>query len=88
MLSDPGLALGRAMGVLTGPSEEARAAQLDLGLDLTEVNADATVTVPMPTVAIVDDGLAIHWIDAHPDYSTRTEPAQILAVLDSLGGAA
>jgi peroxiredoxin len=86
VLSDPGLALGRAMGVLTGPSSEARAAQLELGLDLTDVNADGTVTVPMPTVAIVDDRLAIHWIDVHPDYSTRTEPVEILAVLDTLGG--
>lgn len=88
VLSDPGLVLGRAMGVLTGPSEEARAAQLDLGLDLTEVNADGTVALPMPTVAIVDGGLAIHWIDTHPDYSTRTEPAEILAALDTLGGTA
>ena len=88
VLSDPGLVLGRAMGVLTGPSEEARAAQLELGLDLTDVNADGTVTLPMPTVAIVDGGLAIHWIDTHPDYSTRTEPAEILAALDTLAGGA
>jgi peroxiredoxin len=88
VLSDPGLTLGRAMGVLTGPSEEAREAQLELGLDLTEVNADGTVTLPMPTVAIVDGGLAIHWIDTHPDYSTRTEPAEILAVLGTLEGGA
>jgi peroxiredoxin len=83
VLSDPGLALGRAMGVLTGPSEEAREAQLELGLDLTDVNADETATLPMPTVAIVDEGLAIRWIDAHPDYTTRTEPAEILAGLDT-----
>lgn len=88
VLSDPGLVLGRAMGVLTGPSEEALAAQLELGLDLTDVNADGTVTLPMPTVAIVDAGLAIHWIDTHPDYSTRTEPAEILAVLETLGDTA
>jgi hypothetical protein len=40
----------------------------------------------MPTVAIVDAGLVIRWIDVHPDYSTRTEPAEVLAALDHLEG--
>jgi peroxiredoxin len=82
VLSDPGLAIARALGILTEPTEEARAAQVELGLDLAEVNADGTATLPMPTVAIVDADLAIRWIDVHLDYTTRTEPAQILAALD------
>jgi peroxiredoxin len=86
VLSDPGLAVARAIGVLTQPTEEALAAQIDLGLDLGEVNADGTVAVPMPTVAIVDGGLTIRWIDVHPDYTTRTEPDEILAALDRLEG--
>jgi len=88
VLSDPGLVLGGALGVLTEPGEEALAAQRGLGLDLTEVNADGTATLPMPTVVIVDADRAIHWIDVHRDYSTRTEPEQILAVLDTLGAGA
>jgi peroxiredoxin len=86
VLSDPGLAVARAAGVLTEPTAEARAAQLELGLDLTVVNADGTAALPMPTVAIVDAGLVIRWIDVHPDYSTRTEPAEVLAALDRLEG--
>jgi len=39
----------------------------------------------MPTVVMVDAGHVVRWIDVHPDYSTRTEPAQILAALDQLG---
>jgi peroxiredoxin len=85
VLSDPGLVTARALGILTEPTEEARAAQSELGLDLTEVNADGTPMLPMPTVAIVDSDLTIRWIDVHPDYTTRTEPAQIVAALDSLG---
>ena len=85
VLSDPGLVTARALDILTEPTEEARAAQLNLGLDLTEVNADGTAILPMPTVVIVDADLAIRWIDVHPDYTTRTEPAQILAALDGLG---
>jgi peroxiredoxin len=85
VLSDPGNSVARGMGILTRPSDEARAAQLELGLDLTAVNADGTISVPMPTVAILDGDHVLRWIDVHPDYSTRTEPAQILGTLDQLG---
>ena len=56
-----------------------------LGLDLTAVNADGTTGLPMPTVAILDAGHILRWIDVHADYSTRTEPAQVLRALDHLG---
>ena len=85
VLSDPGNSVARGLGILTRPSDEARAAQLELGLDLTAVNADGTTGVPMPTVAILDGGHVLRWIDVHPDYSTRTEPAQVLSALDQLG---
>jgi peroxiredoxin len=85
VLSDPGNGIARTLGILTKPSDEARAAQLELGLDLTAVNADGTTGVPMPTVAILDAGHVLRWIDVHPDYSTRTEPAQVLSALDQLG---
>ena len=85
VLSDPGNSVARGLGILTQPSDEARAAQLELGLDLTAVNADGTISVPMPTVAILDGDHVLRWIDVHPDYSTRTEPAQILGALDQLG---
>ena len=84
VLSDPGNQLAAALGVLTAPSAAARAAQASLGLDLTDVNADATASLPMPTVVILDTTAAIRWIDVHPDYRTRTEPAQILDALDVL----
>jgi peroxiredoxin len=84
VLSDPGNSVARGLGILTQPSDEARAAQLELGLDLTAVNADGTIGVPMPTVAILDAGHVLRWIDVHPDYSTRTESWQILGALDQL----
>jgi peroxiredoxin len=86
VLSDPGNRIARDLGILTQPSDEARAAQLQLlGLDLTAVNADGTTGVPMPAVAILDAGHVLRWIDVHPDYTTRTEPAQVIAALDQLG---
>jgi peroxiredoxin len=85
VLSDPGNVLAGGLGILTGPSDEARAAQLQLGLDLTRVNADATVTLPMPATMILDARHVLRWIDVHPDYSTRSEPRQILDALDRAG---
>ena len=85
VVSDPGNTIARGLGILTQPSDEARAAQLQLGLDLTTVNADGTIALPMPTVVIADASHVIRWIDIHLDYSTRTEAAQILSALDQLG---
>jgi peroxiredoxin len=86
VVSDPGNVIAGRLGILTGPSQEARAAQLQLGLDLTSVNADGTVTVPMPATVILDAARTVRWIDVHPDYSTRTEPRQVIDALNRLAG--
>ena len=86
VVSDPGNAVARALGVLTAPSDDVREAQLDGGLDLTQVNADATTELPMPTTVVVDAAGVIRWIDVHPDYSSRSEPAEIVAAVDGLPG--
>ena len=53
---------------------------------MTTVNADSTIALPMPTVAITDPDHTLRWIDVHPDYSTRAkDPAQVLGALDRLG---
>jgi peroxiredoxin len=82
VVCDPGNVIARRLGILTQPSPQARAAQLQLGLDLTSVNADGTVTLPMPAAVILDASRTVRWIDAHPDYTSRTEPQQILDALD------
>lgn len=84
VLSDPGSALGRAAGIMTRPADEALAAQLQLGLDLASVNADGTPAIPMPATLILDRGRTVRWVDVHPNYSTRSEPDEILAALDVL----
>jgi peroxiredoxin len=83
VLSDPENRIASALGVLTGPSPQARAAQLELGLDLRAMNADGTTALPMPTVVILDPDRTIRWIDVRPDYSTRPTPRAILAALDN-----
>ena len=78
VLSDPGNQIAGPLGILTAPSDGTRAAQLQLGLDLTQVNADGTTALPMPAVVIADADGVIRWIDVHLDYTTRTEPGQVL----------
>jgi peroxiredoxin len=84
VVSDPGNVIAGRLGILTRPSPEARAAQLQLGLDLASVNADGTVTLPMPATVILDAARTVRWIDVHPDYTTRTEPQQVIGALDHL----
>ena len=84
VLSDPGNALAAGLGILTAPSAAAVAAQGKLGLDVAEVNADGTRTLPMPTAVVVDAAGVIGWIDVHPDYTTRSDVGQILAAVDAV----
>jgi peroxiredoxin len=84
VLSDPGNQVAAALGVLTAPSDDAGAAQRSLGLDLSEANADGTNGLPMPTVLIVDSSGIIRWIDVHPNYTARTEVADIVDALSAL----
>ena len=83
VLSDPGNMLARHLGILTAPSPEVRAAQLQLGLDLVSVNADSSTALPMPTTIILDGCHVLQWIDVHPDYTTRSEADDIVAALDA-----
>jgi peroxiredoxin len=84
VVSDPGNQIAAALGIVTAPTKGARDAQHTLGLDLAEFNADGTYGLPMPTVLILDRDGVIRWIDVHPNYTTRTESADILAALTVL----
>lgn len=86
VLSDPGNTVAGALGVTLEPGDDVLAAQRELGLDLSRVNADASATIPMPTTLVVDAGGTIRWIDVHPDYTTRSEVADILPALDEVLG--
>jgi peroxiredoxin len=83
VLSDPGNRIASGLGVLTAPSPEVAAMQVELGLDLTALNADGTRGLPMPTTVLLDRDGTVRWIDVHPDYSGRTEPADVLRAIEA-----
>jgi peroxiredoxin len=81
VLSDPGNQVGGRLGILSAQSDDMRAARATLGVNVADTNADGTDMLPMPAVVIVDAAGTIRWIDVHPNYTIRTEPAEILAAL-------
>jgi peroxiredoxin len=81
VLSDPGSRLARSIGIAFEQAEEVLAAQRRLGLDLAHVNEEGSTLLPMPTVLIVDPNRTVRFAEVHPDYTARTEVADIAAAL-------
>ena len=84
VLSDPGARLADQIGIAFDQADEVLAAQHNLGLDLTKVNAEGAVRLPRPTVLIVDRDHVVRFVDVEPDYTARTEVADIIAALNEL----
>ena len=84
VLSDPGNQIAGKLGILMPNDEEVLTAQRSLGLDVAAVNADGTATLPLPTTVVLDADGVIRWIDVHPNFTTRSEPSDILAALDRI----
>lgn len=81
VLSDASNAFVRALGIVTEPSASARVAHTELGFDVADSNADATASIPFPTVLIIDADGTVRFADVHVDYTTRTEVPVILDAL-------
>ena len=84
VLSDPGSRLADRIGIAFEQADDVLAAQRHLGLDLTTVNAEGAVRLPRPTVLIVDQDLTVRFVDVQPDYTARTEVADIVGALADL----
>jgi peroxiredoxin len=84
VLSDPGARLADRIGIAFEQADDVLAAQRELGLDLTKVNAEGAVRLPRPTVLIVDQEHTVRFVDVQPDYTARTEVADIVAALREL----
>jgi peroxiredoxin len=79
VLSDPGSRLAREIGIAFQQAGDVLDAQRKLGLDLSQVNAEGSTELPRPTVLIVDRNRTVRFVDVQPDYTARTEVADILA---------
>ena len=84
VFSDPDGVLIRELGLITEPSPEARTAHTALGFDVADSNHDGTASIPFPTVIIIDADRVVRFVDIHVDYTSRTEAADIITVVDAL----
>jgi peroxiredoxin len=84
VLSDPGARLADQIGIAFEQADDVLAAQRNLGLDLTKVNAEGAVRLSRPTVLVVDQDRIVRFVDVQPDYTARTEVADIIAALTKL----
>jgi peroxiredoxin len=84
VLSDPGLKLAEQVGVVMHLSEVTRQAVIDAGLNFAATNADGSPALPMPTVLILDADHVVRWIKVNPDWTERSEPAEIVAAVEVL----
>jgi peroxiredoxin len=84
VLSDPGARLAERIGIAFEQADDVLAAQRQLGLDLTKVNAEGETRLPRPTVLVVDQERTIRFVDVQPDYTARTEVADIIAALSEI----
>lgn len=84
VLSDPGSRLAQRIGIAFQQADEVLAAQHKLGLDLTQVNAEGATHLPRPTVLVVDQDRTVRFVDVQPDYTARTEVADIVTALKDL----
>jgi peroxiredoxin len=84
VLSDPGSRLARRTGIAFQQADEVLAAQRKLGLDLAQINAEGSTELPRPTVLVIDQERTVRFADVQPDYTARTEVADIVAALAGL----
>jgi peroxiredoxin len=81
VLSDVGNEFARSLGITFGVAPQVQAAGKSVGNDLNVVNGEGGAELPHPTVLVVNQDKTIRFIDVHPDYTTRTDPADVLSAL-------
>ena len=85
VMTDSGNAVAAQLGIVRHEPAEVLSTRKGIGLDLADVNAQDTVSLPLPTVVIIDAQHVVRWIDVHLAASSRTEVGDILAAVDALG---
>jgi peroxiredoxin len=84
VLSDIGSDTAKQYGLAFDLPDDLAAVYDKLGFDLQRVNDGHPRTLPLPATYVIDRTGAIRWAFVDTDYTTRAEPADIIATLDAL----
>ncbi|MCD9877823.1 peroxiredoxin-like family protein [Streptomyces guryensis] len=84
VLSDIGSETAKQYGLAFDLPHDLAAVYDRLGFDLQRVNGGHPRTLPLPATHVIDRDGVIRWSFVDTDYTTRAEPADILAALDSV----
>ncbi|MGW3031944.1 peroxiredoxin-like family protein [Streptomyces sp. NPDC001178] len=84
VLSDVGSDTAKQYGLAFDLPDDLAAVYDKLGFDLQRVNDGHPRTLPLPATYVIDREGIIRWAFVDTDYTTRAEPADILAALDAL----
>ncbi|WP_431682713.1 peroxiredoxin-like family protein [Kitasatospora sp. KL5] len=84
VLSDLGCDTAKQYGLAFDLPDDLAAVYAASGIDLDRFNAGHPRTLPVPATYVIDRAGTIRWAFVDTDYTTRAEPADILAALDRL----
>ncbi|MFG2550030.1 peroxiredoxin-like family protein [Streptomyces sp. NPDC048581] len=83
VLSDIGSDTAKQYGLAFDLPDDLATVYDKLGFDLQRVNDGHPRTLPLPATYVIDRDGVIRWAFVNTDYTTRAEPADILAALDA-----
>jgi peroxiredoxin len=72
-------------GLVFRLTDDLKALYTQFGIDLERFNGNGSWTLPIPARFIIDRQGIIISAEAHPDYTKRPEPADIVGILESGG---
>ena len=81
VLSDVGAAAARSYGLVFRLPTYLQEAYRELGHPLPAFNATDDWELPIPGTFVIDRDRTIRFAEAHPDYTRRPDPADVLATL-------
>lgn len=84
IFSDPDHRAAKAFDINFTVDPETQIRYEGYGIDLQRHNADGAWDLPIPATYVIDAEGTIQYVYANPDYRTRVQPGEVLAIVQGL----